>query len=91
MGRLKTIARIPVTYTGLGISPEDQTQFLVAEENPANLELMTTLLHAFGHEPIAAHNGEQGLVIAHCERPRWILDSMPKRHEFKSAAGKEAH
>ena len=31
---------------------------LVIEDNPANLELMRYLLHAFGHDVIVATDGE---------------------------------
>lgn len=39
-------------------------RLLVIEDNPANLELMTYLLHAFGHETLTADDGEAGLALA---------------------------
>jgi two-component system cell cycle response regulator len=37
---------------------------LVVEDNAPNLELMTYLLRAFGHEPIVARDGAEGLARA---------------------------
>lgn len=34
---------------------------LVIEDNPANMELMTYLLEAFGHSTVAAFDGEAGI------------------------------
>jgi two-component system cell cycle response regulator len=39
-------------------------RILVVEDNAANLELMTYLLRAFGHEPIVARDGAEGLARA---------------------------
>jgi two-component system cell cycle response regulator len=49
------------------------TRILIIEDNPANLELMTYLLKAFGHVPLIAQSGEQGLVMAHREKPDLII------------------
>jgi two-component system cell cycle response regulator len=38
------------------------TRILVIEDNPANLELMTYLLEAFGYETVRATDGEAGLA-----------------------------
>lgn len=46
---------------------------LVIEDNPANLELMTYLLSAFGHTVLAAENGQQGLDAARREHPDLII------------------
>lgn len=39
-------------------------RILVIEDNPANLELITYLLNAFGHTTIAARDGEEGVEAA---------------------------
>ena len=46
---------------------------LVIEDNPANLELMMYLLHAFGYMALTATGGAEGLEIARRERPDLIL------------------
>src|SRR5437016_12045823 len=46
---------------------------LIIEDNAANLELMTYLLTTFGHAPMSADSGEEGLTIARRERPDLIL------------------
>src|SRR5438034_6842999 len=46
---------------------------LIVEDNPANLELMTYLLKAFGHFLLTAHDGEQGVAIARREKPDLIV------------------
>src|SRR5215211_5919308 len=51
-------------------------RMLVIEDNPANLELMAYLLTAFGHTPLLASDGEQGLVVARCEFPDLIVCDM---------------
>ena len=48
-------------------------RILVVEDNPANLELMTYLLRAFGHEPLAAADGESGVETALRELPELIV------------------
>jgi two-component system, cell cycle response regulator len=48
-------------------------RMLVIEDNPANLELMGYLLKAFGHTPLLASDGEQGLAIARSEVPDLIV------------------
>jgi len=49
---------------------------LVIEDNPANLELMAYLLTAFGHTPLLASDGEQGLEAARRETPDLIVCDM---------------
>lgn len=46
---------------------------LVIEDNPANLELMTYLLQAFGFGVVAAVDGEAGLEAARVAQPDLIL------------------
>ena len=48
-------------------------RILIIEDNQPNLELMVYLLTAFGHQPLAAVDGEQGLALARLERPDLIL------------------
>lgn len=48
-------------------------QILVIEDNAANLELMTYLLRAFGHEALVAHDGEAGLETIRRERPDLVI------------------
>jgi CheY-like chemotaxis protein len=48
-------------------------RILVIEDNPTNLALMTYLLKAFGHTPLAAHDGEQGVEMALRMNPDLIL------------------
>lgn len=48
-------------------------RILIIEDNPANLDLMTYLLKAFGHIPLTAHDGEQGLATARREKPDLIV------------------
>lgn len=49
------------------------TRILIIEDNPDNLELMTCLLKAFGHEPLVACNGDEGLATARGEKPELIV------------------
>jgi len=51
-------------------------RILVIEDNPANLDLMTYLLTAFGHTPLTAHDGEEGLQAAQRELPDLIICDM---------------
>jgi two-component system cell cycle response regulator len=46
---------------------------LIVEDNPANLELMTYLLGAFGHTVLAAQTGRGGLEAARRARPDLIV------------------
>ena len=48
-------------------------RILVIEDNLANLDLMTYLLRAFGHTPLTAQDGAEGLQIAGCEAVDLIL------------------
>jgi two-component system cell cycle response regulator len=46
---------------------------LVIEDNPASLDLMVYLLKAFGHTPLSARDGLEGIAAAARERPELIL------------------
>jgi two-component system cell cycle response regulator len=48
-------------------------RILVIEDNPANLELMSYLIEAFGHCPLLARDGAEGLVAARREMPDLIV------------------
>src|SRR6185436_8740413 len=48
-------------------------RILVIEDNPANLDLMTYLLSAFGHTPLTADDGEAGLAVAQSQAPDLII------------------
>jgi two-component system cell cycle response regulator len=48
-------------------------RILVIEDNPANLDLMSYLLKAFGHEVQTAGNGAEGLVRAGQDPPDLIM------------------
>lgn len=48
-------------------------RILVIEDNPVNLELMTYLLRAWGHEALTATDGERGLAVARSDRPDLIV------------------
>jgi two-component system, cell cycle response regulator len=48
-------------------------RILVIEDNADNLHLMTYLLRAFGHVPLSASDGEEGLAVARREQPDLIL------------------
>jgi two-component system, cell cycle response regulator len=48
-------------------------RILVIEDNPANLELMTYLLNAFGYATLVARDGKEGLETAQRERPDLIV------------------
>ena len=48
-------------------------RILIIEDNQANMELMVYLLAAFGHQPLQAHDGEQGVALARSALPDLIL------------------
>ncbi len=48
-------------------------RILIIEDNPANLELMSYLLKAFGHVLLTAQDGRTGLEIVRRERPDLIV------------------
>lgn len=49
------------------------TRILVIEDNPANMELMTYLLNAYGYSLLTATDGESGLAVAAREQPDLII------------------
>ncbi len=49
---------------------------LVIEDNLTNLELMRTVIQGFGHVPILARDGVEGIEMAIRERPHLILIDM---------------
>lgn len=61
---------------------------LVIEDNPESLELMVYLLRAFGHEPLAARDGAEGLDAARRARPDLIVVDiqMPAMDGFEVVA-----
>jgi two-component system cell cycle response regulator len=48
-------------------------RILIIEDNPANLELMRYLLHAFGHEVVAAMDGGLGIATAERAAPDLVI------------------
>lgn len=47
-------------------------RILIIEDNPANIELMSFLLSAYGHTPLSAADGLRGVAAARSERPDLI-------------------
>jgi len=47
-------------------------RILIIEDNPANIELMSFLLSAYGHAPLSAADGLRGVAAARSERPDLI-------------------
>ena len=48
-------------------------RILIIEDNPANMELMSYLLQAFGHTVLSVYNGEEGVETARRELPDLII------------------
>lgn len=48
-------------------------RILLVEDNPANLELMSYLLRAFGYDVVIARDGEEGVRLALDDPPDLIL------------------
>lgn len=61
---------------------------LVVEDNRDNLDLMTFLLEAFGHEPIGAMSGARAIEIVADVKPDVVLldIQMPEMDGFETAA-----
>ena len=59
-------------------------RILVIEDNAENLEVMTCLLEAFGHTPLFARDGAEGLEAANREQPDLIICDLqlPKLSGF---------
>src|SRR5689334_18532480 len=68
-------------------------RILVIEDNPANLELMSYLLTAFGHTVLSAMDGEEGLEAARRENPDLIVCDIqiPKIHGLEVAQRLKSH
>ena len=68
-------------------------RILVIEDNPANLELMSYLLRAFGHEVLTECDGEAGLEAARRESPDLIVCDIqiPKVHGLDVARQLKSH
>lgn len=47
-------------------------RILIIEDNPANIELMSFLLSAYGHTPLSAPDGPRGVAAARSELPDLI-------------------
>ncbi|HKW85354.1 MAG TPA: response regulator [Burkholderiaceae bacterium] len=60
---------------------------LVIEDNATNLELMTYLLHAWGHETVTAEDGTTGLELARSTEPDLIICDiqMPRTDGYEVA------
>jgi CheY-like chemotaxis protein len=48
-------------------------RILIIEDNPANMELMVYLLKAYGHEPLCARDGREGIGLACEARPDLVI------------------
>ncbi|HEY3128453.1 MAG TPA: response regulator [Acidobacteriota bacterium] len=68
-------------------------RILVIEDNPTNLDLMVYLLRAFGHTPLVAHDGEQGLEVVRREAPDLIVCDvhMPNVDGYEVVRRLKAH
>jgi CheY-like chemotaxis protein len=51
-------------------------RIVVIEDNPHNMELMTYLLQAFGHQVIGASTGRSGLDAVRREGPDLVLSDL---------------
>ena len=68
-------------------------RILVIEDNPPNLELMSYLLRAFGHEVLSACDGEAGIETARREAPDVIVCDIqiPKINGLEVARRLKSH
>src|SRR5215211_5441343 len=68
-------------------------RILIIEDNPTNLDLMTYLLSAFGHTPLMAHDGEEGLQAAQRETPDLIICDLqlPRLNGYEVARWLKSH
>jgi CheY-like chemotaxis protein len=59
-------------------------RILIIEDNSANFEMMHYLLKHYGHEVLAAMDGEAGLALARAESPEIIICDiqLPKLDGF---------
>jgi two-component system cell cycle response regulator len=68
-------------------------RILIIEDNPANLELMSYLLSAFGHHALTASDGRRGLEAAESESPDLIICDVeiPEINGLEVARRLKAH
>jgi two-component system cell cycle response regulator len=61
---------------------------LVVEDKAENLDLMTYLLTAFGHDVLVAHDGEEGVAVVVAEHPDLVVMDlqMPIMDGYEAAA-----
>jgi two-component system, cell cycle response regulator len=60
---------------------------LVVEDQPENLSLMVYVLEAFGHEPLVAHDGAEGVAAVAERRPDVVVMDlqMPRMDGYQAA------
>lgn len=60
---------------------------LIVEDKPENLDLMVYILTAFGHQPLVAHDGIEGMAAARELRPDIVVMDlqMPRMDGFVAA------
>jgi two-component system, cell cycle response regulator DivK len=51
----------------------DGAAILIVEDNPRNLKLVRDILEHLGYRTLATDNAEDGVAVAHRERPAMIL------------------
>jgi CheY-like chemotaxis protein len=68
-------------------------RILIVEDDLVSLELVSYLLRAHGHTPIAARDGAEGLVAAARDRPDLILCDlvMPRLDGYEVARRLKSH
>ncbi len=73
--------------------PDKPGRILVIEDNPANLELMTYLLKAFGHIALTAGDGAEGIEAARRQTPDLIICDvhMPRMDGYEVARRLKEH
>lgn len=49
---------------------------LVVEDTPANMKLITLLLHKAGHEVLQAHNADEAIETVRAQQPDLVLMDM---------------
>jgi two-component system cell cycle response regulator DivK len=62
-----------INIKNLGKMKDRSMKVLVIEDEPNNMMLLTIILKKYGHEPIKAFTGEEGLEKAVASRPDLIL------------------
>lgn len=68
-------------------------RILIIEDNPANMELMVYLLKAFGHAPLFAHDGMEGIEAARRDLPDLIICdvNLPKMDGYGVVRNLKSH